>query len=171
MAIRINKVLKECNVGLQTVVDFLFRKGYIIDANINTKISDEQYELICKEFSKDAIMKNRAAVKLNSRSILYDFIEDNKPIDTEEKIDKLFELCYKIHRNITNEVLKDIIDNTTINLHVYVLNKKSIFDEDLKKYKKKMAKNKRGKGRKHSFSPYNKDGIVYKWVHIISTRM
>jgi len=171
MSKRLSAVIKEFNIGLQTVVDFLFRKGYSIDANINTKISDEQYELINKKFSKDAIIKKRAVLKLNSRSILYDFLDDNKPIDTEEKIDKLFKLYYRIHINITNEALKDILDNTAIDLYEHVLTKKSIFDEDLKKFKKKEAKKKRGKKRSPSPSPYNKDGVVYKWIHIISTRM
>ena len=41
MSIRLNKVTKECNVGLQTVVEVLQKKGFEgIEANPNTKISE-----------------------------------------------------------------------------------------------------------------------------------
>ena len=47
MSIRLNKVTKECNVGLQTAVEFLQKKGFTdIEANPNTKISDEQYQML-----------------------------------------------------------------------------------------------------------------------------
>ena len=67
MAIRLSKVIKEFNVGLQTVVDFLAKKGYEVDAAPNTKISDEQYELLSREFSSDVDLKNEAAKLLQSR--------------------------------------------------------------------------------------------------------
>ena len=41
------------NVGIATVVEFLQKKGYTVEANPNTKISEEQYALLVKEFSKD----------------------------------------------------------------------------------------------------------------------
>ncbi len=54
MSIRLNKVTKECNVGLQTAVEFLQKKGFNdIVANPNTKISEEQYQLLLDEFNKD----------------------------------------------------------------------------------------------------------------------
>ncbi len=54
MSIRLNKVTKECNVGLQTAVEFLQKKGFIdVVANPNTKISEEQYQLLLTEFTQD----------------------------------------------------------------------------------------------------------------------
>ena len=61
MAIRLSKVIKEFNVGLQTVVDFLAKKGHNVEATTNTKITDEQYELLSREFSSDVDLKNEAA--------------------------------------------------------------------------------------------------------------
>ncbi len=61
MNIRLIKVTKECNVGLQTAVDFLQKKGFSdIDANPNTKITEEQYELLIKEFNKDKGLRHEA---------------------------------------------------------------------------------------------------------------
>ena len=53
MTIRLNKVTRDLNVGITTVVEFLQKKGYAIEANPNTKITDEQYDLLVKEFSTD----------------------------------------------------------------------------------------------------------------------
>ena len=61
MSIRLSKAIKECNVGLQTAVDFLNKKGSSeVEANLNTKISDEQYELLLKEFKPDSVLKDAA---------------------------------------------------------------------------------------------------------------
>ena len=53
MTIRLNKVTRDLNVGIATVVEFLQKKGHAIEANPNTKITEEQYALLVKEFSKD----------------------------------------------------------------------------------------------------------------------
>ena len=57
MTIRLNKVARDLNVGIQTAVDFLQKKGFSIESNPNTKISDEQYALLVKEFSTDKNLK------------------------------------------------------------------------------------------------------------------
>jgi hypothetical protein len=44
-------------VGVQTLVEFLQKKGVEVDNNPNTKISDEHYNLLVKEFSKDKNLK------------------------------------------------------------------------------------------------------------------
>ena len=41
------------NVGITTVVEFLQKKGHTVEANPNTKISEEQYAILVKEFSTD----------------------------------------------------------------------------------------------------------------------
>ncbi|WP_455961716.1 translation initiation factor IF-2 [Bacteroides bouchesdurhonensis] len=53
MTIRLNKVTRDLNVGIATVVEFLQKKGYTVEANPNTKISEEQYAILVKEFSTD----------------------------------------------------------------------------------------------------------------------
>ncbi len=65
MGIRLNKVLTELNIGLQTAVDFLKNKkslGQIReDVTPNTKISDQQYEALVGEFNGDKAVKTQAA--------------------------------------------------------------------------------------------------------------
>ena len=64
MGVRLNKVLSELNIGLQTAVDFLKKKtslGEVKDEmTSNTKISDEQYEALVNEFSTDKAVKSKA---------------------------------------------------------------------------------------------------------------
>ena len=57
MTIRLNKVTRNLNVGIATVVDFLQKQGYTVEANPNTKITEEQYAALVKEFSKDKDLK------------------------------------------------------------------------------------------------------------------
>ncbi len=65
MGIRLNKVLTELNIGLQTAVDFLKNKKRLgeirDDVTPNTKISDDQYEALVNEFSTDKAVKKQAA--------------------------------------------------------------------------------------------------------------
>ena len=61
MSIRLNKATKECNVGLQTAVEFLQKKGFSeVEANPNSRITDEQYEMLLKEFSPDKGLRKEA---------------------------------------------------------------------------------------------------------------
>ena len=61
MSIRLNKVTKEFNIGLQTAVEFLQKKGFDeVQANPNYKITEEQYSLLQNEFSSDKGLRHEA---------------------------------------------------------------------------------------------------------------
>ena len=66
MGVRLNKVLTELNIGLQTAIDFLKNKKSLgeikDDANVNTKISDDQYNALVKEFKGDKDVKAQAGM-------------------------------------------------------------------------------------------------------------
>ena len=51
--IRINKVLRELNISLERAVDYLKDKGIAIEANPNTKISNDVYNVLCGQFAGD----------------------------------------------------------------------------------------------------------------------
>ena len=57
MTIRLNKVTRDLNVGITTVVEFLQKNGHAIEASPNAKITEEQYAELVKEFSKDKNLK------------------------------------------------------------------------------------------------------------------
>ena len=48
------------NVGITTAVEFLQKKGFTVEANPNTKITDEQFEMLKKEFSTDKDLKMKS---------------------------------------------------------------------------------------------------------------
>ena len=60
MAIKISKVIKDLNVGRQTIEEFLHKKGIEIDASINARIQDDVYEMLVKEFKPDMDLKSKS---------------------------------------------------------------------------------------------------------------
>ena len=64
---RLGKVAREFNVGTSTIVEYLQKKGHEVEHNPNAKISDDQYALITKEYSKDIDIKKESE-KLNLRA-------------------------------------------------------------------------------------------------------
>ena len=75
MAIRLNKVTRDLNVGIATVVEFLQKKGHTIEASPNAKITEEQYAELVKEFSKDKNLKKESEKFIQERQNK----ERNKP--------------------------------------------------------------------------------------------
>lgn len=54
------KTAKELNIGLSTAVEFLGKKGYKVEARPNTKLTDEMYDVLLKEYQGDKIVKEEA---------------------------------------------------------------------------------------------------------------
>ena len=68
MSVRLNKVTKEFNIGLQTAVEFLQKKGFSeVEANPNYKISDEEFSLLQQEFSTDKGLRTEAKMLIQQR--------------------------------------------------------------------------------------------------------
>ena len=62
MSIRLNKALRELNIGLQTAVEFLEKRKELgeVKAELNFKLSDEQYKALNDAFSQDKEVRNQA---------------------------------------------------------------------------------------------------------------
>ena len=62
MSIRLNKALRELNIGFQTAVEFLSKKSELgeVTADPNFKLSDEQYKALNAAFSQDKEVRNQA---------------------------------------------------------------------------------------------------------------
>jgi len=92
---RLGKVAREFNVGIQTMIEFLSKKGHVVDPNPNAKIDDEQYLLLQREYSKDIDLKKESE-KLNLRthrhqkneSLTIDDVEEPEEEPEEEKEDE-----------------------------------------------------------------------------------
>ncbi len=55
--IRLNKVIREFNISLERIVEFLSSNGHEIEPRPTTKISQNQYDLLVSEFSSDRSSK------------------------------------------------------------------------------------------------------------------
>ncbi|MGD0710164.1 MAG: translation initiation factor IF-2 [Bacteroidales bacterium] len=95
--LRLSKVAKEFNIGLQTIVDFLSKKGYKIEVSLNAKITSEMYDMLVKEFSTEKNVKEesrRSALTFTKKETLT--IDDTKPLKKEtEKESEAEELLIK----------------------------------------------------------------------------
>ena len=59
-SIRLQKAMKEFNVGLSTIVEFLGKKGFKIDSSPNTKLNHDMYALLVKEYQGEKEVKKNA---------------------------------------------------------------------------------------------------------------
>jgi translation initiation factor IF-2 len=85
---RLSRVAKECNVGIQTIVEFLHKKGFEIENNPNAKIPPEALSLVMKEYQSDLAAKREAVQfkeehKFESRTTIS--IEDTAAPTSEEE--------------------------------------------------------------------------------------
>ncbi len=62
MSIRLNKALRELNIGLQTAVEFLEKKSELgeVKSEPSFKLSDAQYQALVEAFKQDAEVRNQA---------------------------------------------------------------------------------------------------------------
>lgn len=60
MAIKLIKACKELNIGMSTAVEFAAKQGRNIATDPNTRIDDDLYLLLAKEFNKDMALKMEA---------------------------------------------------------------------------------------------------------------
>lgn len=65
---RLNKIAREFNIGVSTIVDFLNKQGYNVDSNPNTKVPDEAYAEAQKEFGPDINIKKESE-KINFNNL------------------------------------------------------------------------------------------------------
>jgi translation initiation factor IF-2 len=87
--IRLGKAAGELNVGVSTLVEFLESKGVKIDANPNTKLESEHYDILQKEFAADQNLKEQSkfsAVKREKRETIS--IRDSKQEEAPSKSDE-----------------------------------------------------------------------------------
>ena len=89
--IRLSKLAREFNVGIHTIVEFLHKKGFDIDSNPNTKISEQAVQLLEKEYKVDLSLKKESEkISLKSQRpkkevISIDDFEDEDDDDTEDE--------------------------------------------------------------------------------------
>ena len=82
--IRLNKIMRQFNIGLQDLVDFLKAQGADVEENPNAKFSDEYLPAIQKQFGADL----KAAEEANERAIKMSDILENSGKKKEEQAEE-----------------------------------------------------------------------------------
>ena len=83
MPVRLNKALKELNVGINTVAEFLQKKGKALeDASPNAKITDEQYGLLMAAFGADKNKHEEMKLDIQKR-------KEKERIERDERREKM----------------------------------------------------------------------------------
>ncbi len=59
--------MKDLNVGLDSIIKFLDKKGEKVESNPNVKLTDHQYELLVEEFDHDKKLKSEAEQQAQQR--------------------------------------------------------------------------------------------------------
>ena len=67
MRVKISKVIKDLNVGLQTIQDFFAKKKIEMDVTPNTKIPEDILDILIKEFKPDMEQKLKSEYLTSSR--------------------------------------------------------------------------------------------------------
>ncbi|MFD0795562.1 translation initiation factor IF-2 [Mucilaginibacter litoreus] len=59
-SIKLIKAVKELNIGMGTIVDFLASKGYKVEKQPMAKLDSDMYSVLLKEFAADKVIKEEA---------------------------------------------------------------------------------------------------------------
>ncbi len=89
MPIKLIKATRDLNVGLATAAEFLQKNGHNVENNPNTRISDEQYALLVKEFGKDLSPQERERIltKPEVRKVMPEKkTKENRPVEIKTEI-------------------------------------------------------------------------------------
>ena len=81
MSIRLNKALRELNIGLQTAVEFLSKRSDlgVVEAEPSFKLSDQQYKALTDAFSQDKKVRDQAEKLFTKKT------KDKKRVSEQEE--------------------------------------------------------------------------------------
>ena len=85
--IRLSKAAKEFNVGKDTIVEFLTKKGFQVDSSPNTKLTADMYALLVKEYQGEKEVKNEA-MKLGNLSFKGGSVSVDSALQSQKVVDE-----------------------------------------------------------------------------------
>ena len=142
--LRLGQVSRKLNVGRNTIIDFLQKKGFDVDSNPNAKINQDLYQILENEFENSAVEKKVASdLKIG--------IKEEISIEKKKEINKISTKEDKKESSDSNDEIKiiDKIDLKKDNIKKVASSDQSkkkrrprrrILKENIKKEKKKETK-------------------------------
>ena len=128
MSIRLSKAIKEFNVGLQTIVDYLNSNGANLSGSLNEKIDDNMYELLQQKFGADKDLHNQAA-QIFSKPVKTKTSETANESVVEEQAEPVEEPVAVLQQE------EPVVETKVEEPEVVVANETQEVDEQLKKVK------------------------------------
>ncbi len=111
--IRISKVVKELNIGISTLVEFLKKKGFEVESSPNAKISSEEYNLALKEFGKELTLKEeskKVILKVKDKPETISIEDIKEKGKSEEEDEELLIKSMQVERPVVKVKVVDKIE-------------------------------------------------------------
>ncbi|MEO8146829.1 MAG: translation initiation factor IF-2 [Bacteroidia bacterium] len=88
---RLSKVAKDLNIGLDHIIESLNANGIIVDKNPNTKINQDIFDLLQKEFQQDKAVKEVAEIQAShkvKRDVIIDIKSKDETVAVKEEAEE-----------------------------------------------------------------------------------
>ena len=112
-SIRLSKAAKEFNVGKDTIVEFLAKKGFQVDSSPNTKLTADMYALLVKEYQGEKEVKNEA-MKLGNLSFKGGSVSVDSALQSQKVVDEEEHEEVIIRTNTISSPVKKTAKTTTV---------------------------------------------------------
>ncbi len=93
--IRLKKAATELNVGISTLVEFLAKKGHVVESNPNARLTAEQYDIVATAFQAERAVKEQAdkiEITPSGNNVVVEANQEERSEETEEVIIKNYNL-------------------------------------------------------------------------------
>jgi translation initiation factor IF-2 len=108
--IRLSKVVKEIGVGIGTIVEHLSKKGFKVDNNPNSKITDEQYAVLLKDFQSDKKTKDDVSLLSKQKVVKKEEVNITPPKAKETVVEEDEDDGILIKSGLVKEISKPKVD-------------------------------------------------------------
>ena len=112
-SIRLSKAAKEFNVGKDTIVEYLAKKGFQVDPSPNTKLTADMYALLVKEYQGEKEVKNEA-MKLGNLSFKGGSVSVDSALQSQKVVDEEEHEEVIIRTNTISSPVKKTAKATTV---------------------------------------------------------
>lgn len=123
--IRLSKVLKELNVGMPHIIEYLASKGHKVESNPNTKITQRMYALLLDEFQSEKKDKEDAktistVVKTKKESLTLEDVDVTQRPGREEEEELMIKdsSAKRAKKDEPEEVIKAKVDSDAVKVSV-----------------------------------------------------
>ena len=88
-SIRLGQASRKLNVGHNTILDFLSKKGIVVENNPNAKLSPEQFNMLAKEYASSASEKLEASsLTIGIKPVVENLVRKSEPETHRKKVDE-----------------------------------------------------------------------------------